>query len=342
MATTIRVPDWRMRTTEGWRRVNTVSIPGFTPEPLPVGSGPFASTSPWNTATPTDTVWYEYPALGTLTTPELSARSGSTSRIWYPAASSVTVWHGQANDPLWTFEMPDYIDPSLNRNRTATTFQMHGPANMVANTDSDKILTLIDHSTNQYAEVWLTNVNTTTRVITCTPGQPAWARGNVVTGPGAGTTGGANDGVRAANFSWIAGLITGDDIAAGAINHALVLALNYYTLDGTTPNSWRAPATAMDNGGAIGGIKMGSKIGVPHGAARPSGLSTVGIMLWNCLQTYGAYVGDYAGGPWPVFYLDAGTVSESSVLPLFAFWEYGGTCDIDRINPYLRVAGYQP
>lgn len=342
--TTIRVPDWRMRTTDGWRRVNTVSIPGYTPEPLPVGTGPFAPTSPWNTATPTDTSWYECEVLTTLSTPELSARSGSTSRIWYPATESVGIWHATNSDPLWTFDLPDYIYTPYNRNRSASTFTFHAPAGMVENQDSDHILVVVNDDTGEYVEVWLAETDQGARTVTNRTGLPGWARGNFWTGPGAGTTGGLNDGVRAANFSWLGGVITQDDFDAGAINHALVLALNFYTLDGYGgSNNWVAPATAKDNGGAVGPIKMGSKIGVPHGVAAPEGLSPVGEMLWDCLQTYGAYVGDYAGGPWPIFYMDSLSVTDMSVVnPWFAFWEYGGSCDIDLINPHLRIADYQP
>lgn len=342
--TIIRVPDWRIRRSDGWQRVNTVSIPGYTPDPLPTGAGPFASTSPWNTATPTDTVWYNYAPLGTLTTPELGARSGSTSRIWYPAETSVGVWHSTNADPLWTFNMPDYIFVPFNRNRSASTFTFHCPADMVPNTDSDHILCVVNDDTGDYVEIWQAEVNSGAKTVTNISGQPGWARGNLITGPGAGTTGGNNDGVRASNYSWIGGLITAQDLTEGTINHALAIALTFYTLEGNGSDfNWISPATAKDVGGAAGNILMGSKIGIPHTEIPPVGLSSMGLTLWNCLQTYGAYVGDYAGGPWPIFYPDLNSISDLTVFnPWFAYWDYGGVCDVDLINPYLRVANYQP
>lgn len=64
--------------------------------------------------------------------------------------------------------------------------------------------------------------------------------------------------------------------------------------------------------------------------------------MFAALQRYGAFVGDFAGGPWPQFYADKLTVTEDQMRPRFAFWEHGGSSDIQTIQPLLRVAAYQP
>ena len=218
---------------------------------------------------------------------------------------------------------------------------------MIDGGDSDHILMLV--SGTKYYEVWNANVDQTTRTVTNFPSGPGWATGDILDGPGAGTLGGLNDGTRAANFSWAAGLITGQDLVAGRIDHALAVALPAEMLKGGggTAFPYRAPATSADFGGWGGRIEMGSKIGIPTGTPRPAGLSIAGNWVFDALQKYGAYVGDYAGGPWPNFYVDKNTVSLGDpgtglIRPLFAYWEHNGSSDMEKIGPLLRVADYQP
>jgi hypothetical protein len=65
-------------------------------------------------------------------------------------------------------------------------------------------------------------------------------------------------------------------------------------------------------------------------------------MTFDALQRYGAFVGDFAGGAWPMFYADNHTVTLDQVKPLFAYWDYNGSADMEKIAPLLRVADYQP
>ena len=65
-------------------------------------------------------------------------------------------------------------------------------------------------------------------------------------------------------------------------------------------------------------------------------------MVFDALQNYGAFVGDFCGGGSPQFYSDRNTVTSSQMAPLYEFWNMGGTSDMDRIIPLLRVADYQP
>ena len=47
------------------------------------------------------------------------------------------------------------------------------------------------------------------------------------------------------------------------------------------------------------------------------------------------------GGPWPMFYSDKFSVTGSQVTPLFAFWDYSGSSDMEKLGPLLRIADYQ-
>lgn len=321
------------RATDGGSTTPTTStVVATTTTVAPVANRPFTATSPWNTPTPLSTQWFDTPILHS------PAVAGDTVRHWYVNELSMTIWRALPTDPLCTFQMPAFVDATFNRNRPASTFTFPCPANATVGTDEDHIFYVID-ANNNYVEVW--QAVRTGNVITAPGG--GWATGNTNTGTGVGflvSQGGNNAGVRAANFSWGAGLITGSDIAANKIDHALVVALGYGFLSNT---AWRAPATAPDNGGHAGPIAMGSKLGIPANTPRPAGLSPLGNAMFDALVKYGAFVGDFAGTPYPMFYVDHGTVAEADpkVRRLFTWWD-GWTADMDILSPLIRVADYQP
>lgn len=294
---------------------------------------PFSAASPFNIATPGGTTWFDHLVLHQL--------PDATTHRWYMGSTAGEVWFGHPTDPIWTVDVPDYIYVPSNRNRLARKFQIRGPENMAAGLDSDHIFMHVDATNGELTEVWDASVDQQARYITCLPAGPGWSTGNVLTSPGAGTLGGLNDGVRAANFSWLAGMITSHDLTTGVIDHALGIALPYDMLKGGGAN-FIAPATSGDFGGWGGPIWMGSKIGVPAGTAQPAGLTHIGTMLWTCLITYGMYVGDFCGGPYAQFYVDANTVTEAQCHELYAWWDYGNSADWDKIQPFTRVANYQP
>lgn len=297
---------------------------------------PFSPSSPFNTPTPGGTSWFDHTVLHQI--------PDTTAQRWYMGASNAIVWFGHPGDPLWTVDLPDYIYAPSSRNRPARKWQIRGPENMLDGQDGDHIFIHVDATNGDMTEVWNASVDQQSRYITNGSVEqgsaPGWATGNVLTMPGAGTSG-QNDGTRAANFSWLAGLITSHDITSGVIDHALACALPYNMLKGGGAN-FIAPATSGDFGGWAGPIWMGSKIGIPAGTTQPGGLSTIGVMFWNALITYGMYVGDFTGGPWAQFYVDKNTVTEPQCHQLYAFWDYGGSSDIDKIQPLMRVADYQP
>jgi hypothetical protein len=334
-----------------------VSACDYTPDPLVVTPGtvasgpgvdkaqPFSAASIWNTPTPASTQWFDTTVLHA----GAPLSNGDTFRHWWVSTDAVHIWWSSPTDPVWTFNMPAFVAPAWHRNRPAEIFSVQAPANLAASTDSDHILAVADPASGNYVEVWRASVNTATHTVTSTG--PGWATGNMINGPGGGTLAN-NDGVRAANFSWMGGLITGADLAAGTIDHALVVSLPASMLmgggysgyqggaDAGTP-AWRAPATGWETW-MTGPIQMGSRLGIPADTPMPAGLSPLGVMVFNSLQTYGAFVGDYTGGQWPLFYADQGTVTQAQVQPLYAYWNYNGSSDMEKIGPLMRVADYQP
>lgn len=290
-----------------------VVAPPAPPVVVPPATGvrPFSSSSPFNTPTPAGTVW---------------ANPAWTHVHWWVDNKAANIVHASATDPTWTLNCPTYIATDYHRNRPAQTFTgVHAPATVAAGGDSDKILVLIQPD-GTYHEFWQTVVDSSKHTIT---GQ-AWATGNAITGPGAGTLAN-NDGVRAANFSWAAGLITPEDIAAGVIDHALVVALADIN---TGPGAYVAPATAFENSGN-GGVNLGVRIGIPAGTAKPTNLTVLGGMVFDALVKYGAFVGDFAADDGQ-FYAQS-TVTDAQITPLYDYWD-GKPSDLDLIQPLLRQA----
>ncbi|MEO7372064.1 MAG: hypothetical protein ABIZ69_14430 [Ilumatobacteraceae bacterium] len=303
--------------------VPSAAAPSGAPTTWDVGDRPFSASSPFNTPTAAGTEWVDNDALHVL---DASYNEGSTMHWW--VNQGAPIWVGTDADPVWTLDMPSFVDQRFNRNRPATTITgIHAPEQLSGNNDDDNVLFIVNGTT--YYEVWLAQIDHARHVVTGT----AWATGDIVNGPGAGTIGN-NDGVRASNFSWSAGVITGADITAGTIDHALEVSLTSFQLASL---QWTAPATAPERQG-YGTIQMGAKIGIPAGIAKPAGLSPIGSMVFDALQKYGAYAGDYVGGPWPTLYTDPLTVTDREVEPLFAFWDHDGSADMEKIDPLLRIA----
>lgn len=295
------------------------------PPVSPRTARPFAASSPWNTPTPADTQWFDHSALHTRQV------DGDNFQHWY-VIGGITPVYAETTDPLWTFNMPEFRWPEGHRNRGAQTFTLNAPDSIAAGAGTDKVLCLIQPD-GSYIEMWKGEVNTAARTVTAS----GWATGNIITGSGCGDN--DNAGVRAANFSWAAGQISPEDIKAGVIDHALVVALPTQMLNDRW-GAYRAPATCWDNGqGSLGPFDNGTKIGVPAGV--PAGLSAIGLMVFKSLQTYGAFVGDFVGGDWPAFYADA-AIPDSTLQPLYAWWAQGGRSDLDKIGPLMRIADYQP
>ncbi len=105
----------------------------------------------------------------------------------------------------------------------------------------------------------------------------------------------AGQGARACGFPLIAGLITVDEVKAGKIEHALIIAYPHVRSRYYTPPASSAQGTTTD---AIQtrGVECGGQIQLdPSLDLSTLGLSSTGLMIARALQTYGAFVGDYSG-----------------------------------------------
>ena len=99
-------------------------------------------------------------------------------------------------------------------------------------------------------------------------------------------------GARACGFPLVAGLIRMEEIQAGKIDHALVIAYPGVQTTGFTP-----PASTPSTGiGADYGVPCGGRFQFdPSVDITKLGLSRSGQIIVRALQEYGAYVGDYSG-----------------------------------------------
>jgi hypothetical protein len=136
----------------------------------------------------------------------------------------------------------------------------------------------------------------------------------------------AGQGARACGFPLIAGLITVDEVKAGKIEHALIIAYPHIRSRYYTPPASSAQGTTTD---AIQtrGVECGGQIQLdPALDLSTLGLSSTGLMIAKALQTYGAFVGDYSGAI--SLYADESATAQ-------AYWSSGvladGQGDVSKI-----------
>ena len=139
----------------------------------------------------------------------------------------------------------------------------------------------------------------------------------------------AGQGARACGLPLIAGLITVDEVKAGKIEHALVLAYPHIRSRYYTPPASSAQGTTSD---AIQtrGVECGGQIQLdPTLDLSTLGLSSTGLMIAKALQTYGAFVGDYSGAI--SLYADESATAQ-------AYWSSGvlGNGEVNEI-PLTRL-----
>ncbi|MBW2523225.1 MAG: hypothetical protein JRI23_03580 [Deltaproteobacteria bacterium] len=102
-------------------------------------------------------------------------------------------------------------------------------------------------------------------------------------------------GSRACGFPLIAGLITVDEMQAGRIEHALVIAYPHIRSRYYTPPASTAQGTTTEALPSRG-IPCGGRIQLdPSLDLSTLGLTPSGLIIAQALQEYGAFVGDYSG-----------------------------------------------
>lgn len=103
-------------------------------------------------------------------------------------------------------------------------------------------------------------------------------------------------GSRACGFPLIAGLIRVEEMEAGEIRHALVLAYPHIRAGLYTPPASTAQATVGTDAIKTRGIPCGGRIQLDPGLDLDTlGLTASGKIIAKALQVYGAYIGDYSG-----------------------------------------------
>jgi hypothetical protein len=319
-----------------------------TPPSTAYGYRPMSPASPWNTPIPANTTWYGNPNDTSKHT--LWNVPGTGRRHWYMNTDfdmSCGLWFAKATDPTWTFTLPNEW-----RGHAPTTLKLRAPSNFTVGTrpngDSPAAIVVDGELWDLYGVKITSQANRTATMV-------SYGHQSVANGTGFGTPGqmwgngvwniDPCTGTRAANTPWGVGLITGDDLKAPAILHALAVA----TPQSITASRGVAPCTSFDNSG-WGMLPSGSRIGIPAGQVMPSALADVrwkglGTKFWNVFQTYGAFIVDTADPVYPCLYTDPISVPNGDAVHLvYAWWDSPYTDStgtkrsiLDLIVPYLRV-----
>ena len=122
-------------------------------------------------------------------------------------------------------------------------------------------------------------------------------------------------GARACGFPLVAGLIRTEEIAAGRIDHALVVAYPHVRAGVFTSPASTAQARVGDDAISTRGIPCGGRLQFdPSVNLDALDLSRSGRIIMRALQEYGAYVGDYSG---------ALTLYAENSAAAQAFWSTG-------------------
>lgn len=256
----------------------------------------FSASSPWNT---------KIPANATFVNAQISSLGWFINYDTY----SHPVYISKSTDPLINVNVP------ASWGWPAGTIQIHAPAGIAGSQGTDGSLVIIDGTTTY--DFWIFQQIDATHFKVS-----AWAKNDIVTGTGWGTLSPfLAAGIRGGGSSGLAGQIMGNELTTG-INHALAIATPG-TLVPCPAAGYVLPAISGD------GSCEGVRVGIPPGVARPSGLSTPGIMVWNALQTYGGYIADTVGGGASIINADPRSVPASDLGPLYN--------DLYIIGPYVKA-----
>lgn len=282
--------------------------PSVTPPPAPptpvVSTVPFAAASPWNTPIPAGAV-FQNPAI-------LATTTGKTVRQW-SAASMITLAWGTAADPETTIRLP------AGWGWPAETIIMRVPAGTVAPGTSDNTICFVDTTTGLVVDLWQAAKGA----------DGSWSGSSAaqctLTSSGWGAAGKAA-GVRAAGCSNLGGLVTSQDIANGAINHALAIVLPPEMIAA----GFRAPAMSTDAGSTTGVVQVGQRLAIPPSTPKPKLATTQGSLLWDAMVKYGAFCVDHCGGEDPIFqFATSAPLQPNLAWPL--------PCDVNVIGAATRV-----
>ncbi|MBN1772819.1 MAG: hypothetical protein JXB32_16230 [Deltaproteobacteria bacterium] len=254
---------------------------------------PFSDDSPWNTPLPAD--------------PELEPDSAAliadfaSSSPWGPhldvniAGYSIPLYWADAATP--TFEVLAGVGGEgwLGDNGMNAVGTMPIPDGAAPDPESDHHLLVIDRGRGLEWGCWNMRLET-----------GGWRAGlcaaSDLRGTGVRTPATVADpwwmahGARACGFPLVAGLIRREEVAAGRIDHALIVAYPHIRAGWFTPPASTGQARIGDDAISTRGIPCGGRIQFdPAVDVDALDVSPAGKLVLHALQTYGAYVGDYSG-----------------------------------------------
>jgi hypothetical protein len=167
------------------------------------------------------------------------------------------------------------------------------PYDAVPAAGTDKHLCIVDKASSTEWGFW--NAEKRGTAWTCSVCATANLAGTGVRPPAAREPWWMGHGARACGFPLVAGLVTVEELRAGAIEHALVIAYPHIRSRYYTPPASTAQATT-DDARPDRGIPCGGRVQLdPALDVDAIGLSRSGKIIARALQRYGAYVGDFSG-----------------------------------------------
>jgi len=254
---------------------------------------PFSDDSPWNTRIPSDPE-LEPESAAMIADLETSSPYGEHLDVNI-AGYSIPLYRAGADTPRVEVLCNIGGMGFTGDNGMNATAMVPMPAGAAPDPESDHHLLIIDLSTDLEWGMW--NASNDGGTWTCGLGANIDLLGTGVRPP-------ANDnptwytshGARACGFPLVAGLIRTEEIEAGRIDHALVIAYPHIRSGWYTPPASTGQARVGDDAVSWRGVPCGGRIQLDPAIDLDSlGLSRSGRIIALALQEYGAYVGDYSG-----------------------------------------------
>jgi hypothetical protein len=256
---------------------------------------PFDDTSPWNTQISSTAALDS--ASPTLIT-DLSTIPGQTT-IWINIQQySVPVyWVDSATSPTVTVSASlggtGFRTGAASDSVAAGTGPAPIPTGAMPAAGTDRHLSIVDRTARTEWGFW--NADDGTTGWTAGEASTLDLSGSGVRPPTNDSPWWAGQGPRACGFGLIAGLITMDEIKAGEIRHALVLAYPHIESRYYTPPASSAQGTTSE-ALPTRGILCGGHIQLdPSLDLSTLSLSPAGLAIGHALQQYGAFIGDFSG-----------------------------------------------
>jgi hypothetical protein len=254
---------------------------------------PFNNASPWNTLIPANPPLA--PDSATLVADLRTSSQYGQNLDVNIARYSIPLYYATSSTPL-----VDVLAELGGLGFTGSNGQnAHAlvpiPAGATPDPESDHHIAIIDRAKNLEWGMW--NTSNANGKWTCGLGATADLAGDGLrpykpNNP----TWYTSHGARACGFPLIAGLIRTEEIDAGKIEHALVIAYPHIRAGFYMSPASTAQVRIGDDAIKTRGIPCGGRIQLdPNLNLDSLGLSRAGRIIAEALQRYGAYVGDYSG-----------------------------------------------